>query len=90
MMMGGDFGWGGGWMFFGGLMMLLFWGGLIVLIVWAIRAVIGGNPASRSNETSVLQNKNVQPPLEILQARYAKGEISREDYDVIRRDLQTN
>lgn len=89
-MMGGDFGWGGGWMFFGGLTMLLFWGGLIVLIVWAIRAVISSNTANRSNKTPNSQNKNVQSPLEILQARYAKGEISREDYDVIRHDLQTN
>jgi hypothetical protein len=28
-----------------------------------------------------------QAPLEILQTRYAKGEITREEYETIRRDL---
>lgn len=28
-----------------------------------------------------------QTPLEILQARYARGEISREEYEALRRDL---
>ena len=28
-----------------------------------------------------------QTPLEILQTRYAKGEITREEYETIRRDL---
>ncbi len=29
-----------------------------------------------------------QTPLEILKARYARGEISREEYDQVRRDLE--
>jgi uncharacterized membrane protein len=29
-----------------------------------------------------------QTPLEILQARYARGQISREEYDQIHRDLE--
>jgi putative membrane protein len=90
MMMGGDFGWGSGWMFFGGLMMLLFWGGIIALIVLAVRALSGSssNMANRSNATPIQRNGAAQSPLEILQARYAKGEISREEYTDIQRDLQ--
>ena len=30
-----------------------------------------------------------QTPLEILKARYARGEISREEYDQIHRDLES-
>lgn len=87
MMMGENFGWGGGWMFFGGVMMLLFWGGLIALIVVAIRSMTSSNTSSR-NEASDQRNDNTLSPLEVLQSRYAKGEISRDDYEVIRRDLQ--
>lgn len=88
MMMGGNFGWGGRWVFLGGLMMLLFWGGLIALIVLAIRGLIPRYTQNRS-EPSSQRNGATQSPLEILQIRYAKGEISREDYELIRRDLQT-
>ena len=30
-----------------------------------------------------------QPPVEVLKARYARGEISREEYEQMRRDLES-
>jgi putative membrane protein len=79
-MMGWDFGWGWGTMMFGGLTMLVVWGALIVLGVLAVRALAG---------PSVGTDRPTQTPLEILQSRYVKGEITREEYETIRRDLQT-
>ncbi len=76
------FGWGG-WLL-GGLMMLLFWGGLIILIVLAVRAF--ARPGSHS------QNQASGPSisaLEILKNRYARGEISKEEFETIRHDLET-
>jgi putative membrane protein len=29
-----------------------------------------------------------QPPVEVLKARYARGEITREEYEQVRRDLE--
>ena len=72
------FGWGG-WLL-GGLMMLLFWGGLIATIFFAVRAFSG---SSRQQSPA-----NSSAALAILKKRYAQGEISREEYEAIRLDLQ--
>lgn len=74
-------GWGWGHMFFGSFMMLLFFGGLIILIVLAIRwmgsgSAAGGDSASRGNRA-----------LDILEERFARGEIDKEEFEERRRLL---
>jgi putative membrane protein len=81
---------GWGWMFSGGLIMLVFWGGLIALIVLAVRGLGGGTTAVRSNAGDGAHSAVTPAPLEILQARYARGEVTKEQYEAIRRDLQTS
>lgn len=67
-----DFGFGH--MLFGGLMMIVFWGGIIVLIVFAVRW-LGGGPARRERPAG-------RPSaLEILQERYARGEIDHDEFE---------
>ena len=66
----------GWWMVFGGIWMVFFWGGLIALIVWGI---------SRLTRHSGATGK--QDPLGIARERYAKGEISREEFEQIKKDL---
>jgi putative membrane protein len=76
------YGFGWGWMIIGGLMMLLFWGGLIALCVWLIRSF-----ASRGDHLSDT-NQAVEPDArEILDRRYAGGEINREEYMTMKEDL---
>lgn len=79
-------GWGwGGWLL-GGLMMLLFWGGVIALAFFAVRAFV------RSDQGRVgagSESRRAETALEILQKRYARGEISRQEYQDIRHDLET-
>jgi len=70
--------WGLGWMVGRGLLMLLFWGAVIALIVLALR--------SRREYPSHPQAGN--SALEVLNARYARGEITKAEYDQIRRDIQ--
>ena len=75
---------GAGWtmmMLFGGFMMLLFWGGVIAAVVLAVRAFAG--PGGRAGASSPLAGR----PLEILKERYARGEITREQYEEVKRDL---
>jgi putative membrane protein len=81
--MGFEWGWGG-WLL-GGLMMLLFWGGVITLALFAVRALVhsdqgrvGAGSEIRGGETA----------LEILQKRYARGEINRQEYKDMRHDLE--
>ncbi len=54
--------------------------GIIILIVWAIRRFSGG--ASNWNQPS-----SNQSPRKILQARYARDEITREQYQQMLNDL---
>jgi putative membrane protein len=81
-------GWGYNWgmMLVGGLLMLLFWGGVIVLVFFAIRAV---TRPGRGPEGGGSAYPRAQTPLEILQQRYARGEITREEYLEMRRDLES-
>ena len=65
MMMGYD--WGGMW--FGWLLMISFTGAVIVLVVWLVSL---SRPASHEQPT--------ETALDVLQARYARGEISKEEY----------
>ena len=69
---------------FGGLGMLAFWGLLVGLIVWAARARIGGSGGADRPEPP----HTATSPLEIVQARYARGEISRDEYETVLRDLK--
>ena len=74
----GYYGWWG--MLFGGLMTLIFLGVFVALVVLAFRAVnrTGGSSSSGTGLTA----------LDILKERYARGEISREQYQSMRQDLE--
>ncbi len=54
--------------------------GIVVLIVWAVRRFTNGT-------SSWNQSSGNQSPREILQARYARGEITREQYQQMLSDL---
>jgi putative membrane protein len=51
---------------------------VIAAIVYAIRRQSGGQNNQDLRET----------PLDILKARYARGEINREDFERMRKDLE--
>jgi putative membrane protein len=72
----GDF---GVWGWIGLILNLVFWvaliAGLILLVVWAVRRartpVANGQPTAK----------------DILQAKYAQGEITREQYQLMKQDI---
>ena len=66
----------GWWMVFGWAWIVLFWGGLIALIVWGIKKL-----TERSGST--LKHN----PLDVARERYAKGELSREEFNQFKKDL---
>ena len=59
--------------------MLLFWGLLIFGAVWLVKVLFGDNPRPLAG--------NTRTPREILDQRYARGEISKAEYDQILSDL---
>jgi len=83
-MHGFGFGWGG--MIFGGLLTLLFWGVIIALIVFAVRAL--SRPGSgQATPPAGSPSKAPDQALEILRERYARGEISKDEFNSMRQDL---
>ena len=81
----GGFGWG--WMIFGSLMMLVFWGGLIALVVLAVRAFTSpGSQEPAQARTSSASSRN--DALNILKERYARGEITKAEYEEMRDELR--
>lgn len=54
---------------FGWTMMILFWTAVLIVIIWAIRSL-----STRPTPTT-------QTPLELLEQRFAAGEIDREDFE---------
>ena len=63
---------------FGGGFMWLFWILLIVVVVWALKATAFSDRNDRVVD---------KPPLEILQGRFARGEIDEEEFERKRRLL---
>ena len=56
---------------------------LPLLLIAVVAYALGWRP--QFNPTGLAQSS--ETPLEILKARYARGEISGEEYDQMRRDL---
>jgi putative membrane protein len=50
--------------------------GIVILVVWAVKRFTSGNVSSSG-----------QTPREIVQARYARGELTRDQYQQILQDL---
>ena len=72
-------GWGMGFGLFGWLMMLLFWILIIVGVVFVVRWFISEGKAKglRTEETA----------LDILKKRYASGEIDKDQFETMKREL---
>jgi putative membrane protein len=75
--------WGAGWdnWIVGLLMMVLFWGGLVLLVVLALRAW----DAKRSPDGRTHDQPEARS---ILEERFAKGEISQDEFHERRRVLE--
>ena len=64
----------GWWMLLGGVWMVLFWAILIGAIAWIVSRLARSGDANRN-------------PLEIVKERYARGDISAEEFERIRGNL---
>ena len=69
-----DYGWGMG---FGWIFMVAFWALVILGVVYLIKFLAGGSKSSQNHETA----------LDILKKRYAKGEISKEEFEARKKDI---
>jgi putative membrane protein len=60
----------------------IFWIVIIALIIWAI--INQGNKNRQINVPPSFQ----ESPLDILKRRYAKGEITKEQFDQMKKDIE--
>jgi putative membrane protein len=80
MMWNGPFGDGWGWFWpFHFIIPLLFWALIIVGVVWIVRYVTDSGDHPRIGRR--------QPGLDVLEERYARGEINREEYLQKKKDI---
>jgi putative membrane protein len=68
---GGDFGMGFG-LGFGWIFMILFWVLIILGVVYLVKALFGGPKA---------QEKRGETAREVLEKRFTKGELSKEEFE---------
>ncbi len=76
---GWGYGFGLGWIF-----MIIFWG----LVIWAIFALVRGGSGHSCCGGHNHGEYGEKTPLDILKERYAKGEVSKEDFEKMKKDLQ--
>lgn len=62
-----------GTMFFGGGFMLIFWILLILVVIYTVKAIM-----SNDNDDG---NQKIENPLDMLNQRYARGEIDDQEYE---------
>lgn len=67
----------GGWMFGGGLVMLLVWLVPIALLVWLVSAWVKHSGTASTEKAA----------LDILKERYARGEIGRDEFEQKKHDI---
>lgn len=65
----------------GGLGMLLVWGLVIAGVVWLVRSVTRGTGQSN------IGSHSSESPLDVLKRRYAGGEITKGQFDEMKRNL---
>ncbi len=65
-----------GW--WGWVLMILFWAAVIFGVIYLLVAVAGRGGRDGGREKT---------PLEILKARYARGEIDREQFEQMKKDI---
>lgn len=93
-------GFGFGMLWLGVLLMVGFWILVIAGAVWLVMTLVRGNqnPTASNQPYKVVSPSSSQPnalvtlpsnqtPLDILKMRYAKGEITREQFEEMKRDL---
>jgi putative membrane protein len=65
------------------ILMLLFWASLIFGGVWLVKTIFSSGQQKQTGMVNLEQTS----PLDILNQRYARGEISKEEYKVMKQDL---
>lgn len=82
-----NFGWGG--IVIGGLSWLILLAALVALVIVGIRTLTRSQNLRRAEAGQTPTVMQTNTALEILKERYARGEITKEQYESMRQDLNS-
>ncbi len=68
-------------------MMVLFWGGIIAFVVWTLQSLARWDTGQMQPSPSSPPRAN---PLEIAKERYARGDVGRDQFEQIKKDLENS
>ena len=74
------YGCGMGWGWFGPILMIAFWALVIAGIVYLVKVLMGSRSSTSAKEETAM---------EILEKRYARGEIDAEEFARKKKDLES-
>lgn len=78
---------GMGFGFFGLVFMVVFWMAIIGLAVWLLANLFPRISGNTSPPSGTWRDDRPESALDILKQRYARGEITRTEFEEMRRDL---
>ena len=68
------------WMAFGGVWTILFWATIMALVAWIVKIVTKRSITKTDTAFTI-------KPIDIIKGYYAKGEITREEFEYLKKDL---
>ena len=71
----------GWWMVFGGVWSIIFWVVIVGLVIWGVKKLVERDRGGSAEAT------RKRDALDIAKERYARGEINKEQFDQIKKDL---
>jgi putative membrane protein len=78
-------GWSTGMIPWGWILLMI----LLVILIYVLASRTGQRPSEPSEGSQRQERTDPEPPLDILKKRYARGEISREDFEQMKKDLSS-
>lgn len=72
---------------FGIVYMLVFWVVVIGLAIWLLSRLFPYGADDAASHSDTRDQDRPESPLDILKRRYARGEVSRDEYEKMRDDL---
>ena len=70
--------------FFGGFFMIIVWVAVIFFVVWLVRELSRSN---RSGHGGNSRTDGGKAALDILKERYAKGELTKEQFETMKKEI---
>ena len=80
--------WTHGWGWHMGGFGMIIWIVVLIVVIWLIIRLVTRNDATAGRGTQHTLPEN-ESPLDVLQKRYARGEITREQYLDMKKDLES-